>query len=108
MRLIDADELYNTEKLLDTDTIRASKEASWLLDQILFDIKVFPDIDPGNLRPHGKWVCVNLAYGRDECSVCHTADEDCSDYYAAHNVTTQDFCPYCGAKMDGGETDEAK
>lgn len=67
-----------------------------------------PAIDPESLRPHGRWVCVNPAYGRYECSVCHAADEDCSDYYAAHNVTAQDFCPYCGAKMDGGETDEAK
>ena len=67
-----------------------------------------PTIDPESLRPHGRWVCVNPTYGRYECSVCHAADEDCSDYYAAHNVTAQDFCPYCGAKMDGGETDEAK
>lgn len=108
MRLIDADELYGIEKLLDTDVIQGSNEASWLLGQVLYDIKAMPTIDPESLRPHGRWVCVNPAYGRYECSVCHAADEDCSDYYAAHNVTAQDFCPYCGAKMDGGETDEAK
>lgn len=73
-----------------------------------FQIDRMPTIDPESLRTHGRWVCVNLAFGRYECSVCHAADEDCSDYYGAHNVNTQDFCPYCGAKMDGGKTDDAK
>lgn len=36
---IDKQELYNTEKLLDTDVIRESKTASWLIDQVLHDIK---------------------------------------------------------------------
>lgn len=97
-RLIDADELLN-EMERDKEfrlVIPASK------------VRDAPTIDPESLRPHGRWVCVNAAYGRYECSVCHAADEDCSDYYAAHNVTAQDFCPYCGAKMDGGKTDDAK
>ena len=100
MRLIDADELYNTEKLLDTDTIRASKEASWLLGQILFDIKVFPDIAPGNLRPHGKWKVTHAPIENAVCSNCGTHFQA---YYADYP-----YCPRCGAKMDGGETDEAK
>ena len=102
-RAIDGDELLGIERLLDTDVIRKSKTASWLLDQVLHDIQAMPTIDPESLRPHGRWVCVNPAYGRYECSVCHAADEDCSDYYGAHNVAGQDFCPNCGAKMDGGD-----
>ena len=103
MRLIDADELYNTEKLLDTDTIRASKEASWLLGQILFDIKVFPDIDPESLRPRGTWEGTadgsangELVYDTWTCSECgYTVDTDDPD-----DLTK--FCPNCGAKMEGG------
>ena len=102
IRPIDGDELLGITRLLDTDAVRQSKTASWLLDQVLHDIQAMPTIDPESLRPHGRWVCVNPAYGRYECSVCNSADEDCSDYYGAHNVNTQDFCPYCGAKMEGG------
>lgn len=45
MRLIDGNELYDIEKLLDTDIIQSSKEASWLMSQVLHDIKSMPTID---------------------------------------------------------------
>ena len=57
MRLIDADELYGIEKLLDTDVIQGSDEASWLLGQVLYDIKAMTTIDPESLRP--RWIPVS-------------------------------------------------
>ena len=54
---------------------------------------------------HGRWICINKRYGEYECSVCHGADSNCSDYYGIHAVTEQEFCPSCGAKMDKEETD---
>ena len=48
---------------------------------------------------HGHWIYIKK-YGIYECSVCHEVDKDCSDYYSAHIVTEQDYCPCCGAKMD--------
>lgn len=99
-RLIDADELYSVEKLLDTETIRASKEASWLLDQILFDIKVSPGIDPESLRPHGMW---KVTHALIENAVCSNCGAHFQAYYAGYP-----YCPYCGAKMDGGKTYDAK
>ena len=51
---------------------------------------------------HGRWIRVSKLCGEYECSVCHGADSNCSDYYGTHIVTEQDYCPYCGAKMDGG------
>ena len=50
---------------------------------------------------HGRWICINKRYGEYECSVCHGMDSNCSDYYGIHAVTEQEFCPSCGAKMDG-------
>lgn len=50
---------------------------------------------------HGQWIS-KKAYGRYECSVCEGADCDCSDYYGTHSVKDQEFCPWCGARMDGG------
>lgn len=49
-RLIDANELLAIEKLLDTDIIQQSKEATWLLSQVLHDIQASPEIDPESLQ----------------------------------------------------------
>lgn len=48
MRAIDGDELLKIEKLLDTDEIRKTKTASWLLDQVLHDIQAQPTLTPPN------------------------------------------------------------
>lgn len=48
-RAIDGDELLGIERLLDTDVVRQSKTASWLLDQVLHDIQASPTIDPETL-----------------------------------------------------------
>lgn len=53
-----------------------------------------------NVTPvrHGRWVHTDLAshwLGKDECSECTYHKKDRSDL--SHN----NYCPYCGAKMDG-------
>lgn len=48
MRAIDGDELLGIERLLDTDVVRQSKTASWLLDQVLHDIQAMPTLTPSN------------------------------------------------------------
>ena len=48
MRMIDANELLGIERLLDTDVVRQSKTASWLLDQVLHDIQAMPTLTPPN------------------------------------------------------------
>lgn len=47
-------------------------------------------------------VCENVSRYRDafECSVCHW---DCDE--ADNGTTEYRFCPGCGAKMKGGESD---
>ena len=46
IRLIDGNELRGIESLLNTDIIQSSKEASWLMSQVLHDIDAMPAIDP--------------------------------------------------------------
>lgn len=53
VRAIDGDELLGITRLLDTDVVRQSKTASWLLDQVLHDIQASPTIDQPN-----EWVSV--------------------------------------------------
>lgn len=54
MRPIDADALYQTEKLLGTNIVRRDKVASELLEQVLYDIEHFPTLTPQPLPPPGK------------------------------------------------------
>lgn len=44
---------------------------------------------------HGRWNMI--LRGNYECSVC-----GCIPYYAGR-IDTLNYCPNCGAKMDGGE-----
>ena len=60
-----------------------------------------PTVDVTPVR-HGRWICIRKRCGEYECSVCHGVDSNCSDYYGTHVVTEQEYCPNCGAKMDGG------
>lgn len=53
IRPIDGDELLGITRLLDTDVVRQSKTASWLLDQVLHDIQAMPTLTPQN-----EWVSV--------------------------------------------------
>lgn len=48
VRAIDANELYQIEKLLDTDIVRQDKVALNLLEQVLYDIQHVPTLTPPN------------------------------------------------------------
>ena len=48
IRPIDGEELLGITRLLDTDVVRQSKTASWLLDQVLHDIQAMPTLTPPN------------------------------------------------------------
>lgn len=48
VRPIDANELLGITRLLDTNVVRQSKTASWLLDQVLHDIQAMPTLAPPN------------------------------------------------------------
>lgn len=49
MRLIDADAFFQTEKLLECNTIMNCKESEFLFSQFMFDIQNFETIDPETL-----------------------------------------------------------
>ena len=71
---------------------------SWYAEKL----KEIPAADVAEVR-HGEWVHTNMSaswHGKDECSECqyHTADRV--------DLSCFNYCPNCGAKMDGkGESD---
>lgn len=106
MRLIDADALYQTEKLLGTNIVRRDKVASELLEQILYDIQHFPALRPVSREQvekvwRGEWN--QDEHGRVVCNRCGSIAAIGTEN-ALHNAKKYDrFCFYCGAPM----TDEA-
>lgn len=64
VRPIDGDELLGLVRLLDTDVVRKSKTASWLLDQVLHDIQAMPTLTPPN-----EWVSVEDDGGENNRSI---------------------------------------
>ena len=67
----------------------------WYADKI----KAIPAADVAPVR-HGRWIHTDLAahwYGKDECSECTYHEHDRRD------LSHFNYCPNCGAKMDGGD-----
>lgn len=90
--MIDADAL--------TEELKGAIERNHKYHMVVIDndfktlIDDAPTIDPVR---HGRWIDMNTAtdnyYPRYKCSVC--------DYGANYS----NFCPNCGARMDGDEND---
>ena len=96
---IDRSELLRIESLLDSDVLRASKTASVIYDQIMYDIEHIPAADVAEVK-HGKWIEVqkeniwNDIVPVLECSAC-------GKYTVGTRgiMTKSNYCPNCGAKM---------
>lgn len=91
-------------RYIDADKLNIKKATMWFDDpndrrSVERMIREAPTADVVPVV-HGRWICIRKGYGEYECSVCHGADSNCSDYYGTHFVTEQEFCPNCGAKMD--------
>ncbi len=87
------------------DALEITKRTSGDYATAFSEICKIPTVDVTPVR-HGRWICIRKRYGEYECSVCRGVDSNCSDYYGTHVVTEQEYCPNCGAKMDGGMNNE--
>ncbi len=54
-----------------------------------------------NVAPvvHGRWILEREPNGKPYCFHCSVCD---SDYHCIGIVVASDYCPNCGARMDGG------
>ena len=101
VRPIDGNELLDIERLLDTDVVRQSKTASWLLDQVLHDIQVMPTLTPPN-EPLS--VLVNDEPDREYIDyICPRCKGIISQRRRGQRMETVYQCKYhdnCGQRMD--------
>ena len=93
MRLIDADALIDEIKtcLWDWEFLDGLN-AKTVLKQTITDIGNMPTVDAVPVK-HGKWEVIN---GIVSCTVC---GEHCMEF---------NYCPNCGAKMDGERKDDER
>lgn len=104
-RLIDADDLLAKRPFAICGGDLSEYDEGYLdaIADAVEAVKHAPDIDPESLRPRGMWEGTadgyadgELVYDTWTCSECgYTVETDDPD-----DLTK--FCPYCGAKMEGG------
>ena len=93
-RYIDADKLLNERTVFIQD-----EEGFDIAVVAVADIELAPTADVEEVK-HGEWLPVEYVYfgpKRYECSECKG-----DDYWRKrYNERKENFCPNCGAKMDG-------
>ena len=73
-------------------------------DVVISDIKGIPSVGVAPVR-HGRWV--DRIVDENEVIQPWMKRYYCSECLEGGNQSWFKFCPNCGAKMDGGECDEA-
>lgn len=97
VRLINGNELYGIESLLNTEIVQNSPEASFLMTQVLHDIQSMPTIDPETLPivQELREQLERVTQERDAAVEQLRGDcEKCAYYKVTWNGCTPDFeCP---------------
>ena len=92
-------EYIEKEKLFDCLDIKNALGGHYGIS--LTAINAIPAADVVEVK-HGRWIYNNM--GGWKCSECNN---QAPFWCMASTQNLSDYCPNCGAKMDGGEDDEA-
>lgn len=99
MRLLREDDVLDIIERVTNDAVENKKPKYLIQKRIIAEIAALDPVD-AELVKHGQWIFKNGYLGNTYyCSECEKAVY--LDKYGEPNLT--DFCPDCGAKMDGGE-----
>ena len=69
-----------------------------LLEDVICEVDAQTIVDVAPVV-HGRWILEREPNGKPYCFHCSVCD---SDYHCIGIVVASDYCPNCGAKMDGG------
>lgn len=81
-------------RLIDADKLKDIISDTWILDRI----DEQPTVDP---MRHGHWMC-SPDDSMGLCSCCHYPTYG-KLYYGHYLIVPYNYCPNCGARMDGVE-----
>jgi hypothetical protein len=95
-RLIDANALKNLVMNEIIHYWNSGEGGYYLAEDVIPDIDNAPTVDAVEVV-HGRWEPRTDAIGFVRCSVCH----DCNVYDDWVDGKRWNYCPNCGAKMDG-------
>ena len=93
-------------RLIDADALLDKQESLYMRGHVLFHgvtaytVENAPTIEVQLLVAHGRWSwCTENKY---RCTNCgrHTRVDEVMD------EPVYNYCPYCGAKMDGGDSND--
>ena len=98
MSLIDADKVLNIVVAYCPDDDGSCSKAGADLREMLDEIEALPEIDAEPIK-HGHWIVADDGVTR--CSICYGA----SDYERCFCGDCGAKMDFCGAKMDGGESE---
>lgn len=95
----------NEKRLIDADAFLEKMKRTSRYFDVVFDVEEMPTVDAVEVV-HGRWLHTEEPLGwKDvdcmECSACHDSwiiEED----YCFDDMPLWNYCPSCGAKMDGG------
>lgn len=79
----------------------ASMSKEGIVSDIIDNIDNAPTVED---RPKGKWIAVDLTFGRSfySCTICDKTE----NVPTCMNKPKFKFCPNCGAEMRGGQDDD--
>ena len=93
MRLIDADAIYDAVER----RYKVSSGIEHRCERDFLDLICSAETVEAVEVVHGRWEPHPHAYGFERCSVCH----DCCIWGEWADGKKWNYCPSCGAKMDG-------
>ena len=95
--------MANEKRLIDANAFKQSLE----IDRFGYTdiVKVNIALEKSNVEAvevvHGRWISRICSYGTPKCSVCDWS----IPYSEDSRLDATNYCPNCGAKMDGGNED---
>ena len=92
MRAIDADSLKQYKMTFDTDKISGEFIPAFAIDKA-------PTLDVAPVV-HGRWIYVKTYIDLDECNC-----SECGQLMTTHVGQRMNYCPNCGANMDGKQNE---
>lgn len=113
MRLIDADVLVERWKRIASISWNETVNTSWshAYEEIISEIEEEPTIEAEPVR-HGEWISFDDVLSFSiviACSVCGSSSEIPKRLLFDNlSVEFNNYCPNCGAKMDGKKAEEKK